>query len=240
MTPEDYNIETYYREVNSGARAAFPGAALRVGHQAPGFELPVVDGGTVRLAELLDHSHVALIFGCFTAPPCVKQLPALETMHRTYGGRGVSLLLVYTREIHPGEAFPSHRSIEQKLDQARRMRDYARITFPVAADTLNGAVHLAYGGLQSMTTVVRRGGMIVYRGEWTAAPIIRDVLEDLLRQDRAAASGGLGRTSYHEWISPMALEPVEEQQRILDLAGPTARADYDRANAHRLGQQSEN
>ncbi|MBM2810156.1 MAG: alkyl hydroperoxide reductase/Thiol specific antioxidant/Mal allergen [Chloroflexi bacterium] len=234
---DDYNIETYYREINNAARAVFPSAPLRVGHRAPAFELPEVDGGAIRLESLTARGHVVLIFGCFTAPPCIAQLPALETMHRTYGGREISFVFVYTREIHPGENFPPHRTIEQKLEQARRMRDHARISFPVTADALDGSVHLAYGGLPSMAIVVHRDGTLVYRGEWTVAPVIRIVLEDLLRQDKSAQLASSGRRAYHEWISPMDPEPIEAQQTILELAGPKSRADYDRANANRLGRR---
>jgi len=128
--------------------------------------------------------------------------------------------------------------MEQKVDQARQMRDYARITFPIAVDDLEGTVHHAYGGLPSMAIIVHRDGTIVYRASWAEANLIQAMLEDLLRRDRAEAgrpmSGGpsanpwrsddRGRLIYNESITFMELEPPEDWN-ILDLAGPKARAD---------------
>jgi hypothetical protein len=229
-TADSYNIDTYYRSINDDTRAAFPRLPLRVGSAAPPFSLPLVGGGKADLQSLLDTGHLVLIFGCFTAPPCVAQLPALESHFRTYSGRGISFLFIYTREIHPGENFPPHRTMEQKLAQAERMRDHARITFPVAADALDGTVHEAYGGLPSMTTVVHHDGTVIYRGSWTQAAQIRDVLENLLLRDRDEAAGTRGRLAYSEWISYMEHE-ADENWALLDVAGPKARADYEQANA---------
>ncbi len=227
---DGYNIETYYRDINDAARAAFPRGSPRVGEPAPDFDLPLVDGGNGRLAELRSRGHVVLVFGCFTAPPCIAQLPALEALHRTYGGRGFSLLFIYTREIHPGENFPPHHTMEQKLDQASRMKDYARISFPVAADDLKGTVHQAYGGLPSMACAIDRDGNLIYRGSWTDAEIIREVLENQLLRDRSEGSSRRGRVGYHEWIKYMEHE-TDDHWKILDLAGPKSRDDYERANA---------
>ncbi len=233
MAADDYNIDTYYREINFELRDRFTtDPPVRVGQPAPAFDLPLVGGGRITLAELLQRGHVALIFGCFTAPPAMAQLPALEAHHRTYGGRGISLLFVYTREIHPGEYFSPHRSMEQKLDQARRMAEHGRITFPVAADDVQGTTHLAYGGLPSMACVVQRDGTVVYRGSWTEADMLQVVFENLLLRDQNEGQAGRNRVAYHEWLSYMPSEGTESW-KLLDLAGPKARADYERANAPR-------
>jgi hypothetical protein len=230
MAPSDaYNIDTYFREINEPQRAAFPTLAASVGHPAPSFSIPLLDGGSVALEPLLSRGHLVLVFGSFTTPPAVAQLAALETLHRTYGGRGFPFLYVYTREIHPGENFPPHRTMEQKADHARRMRDYARITFPVAIDDLQGTVHNAYGGLPSMAFVIHRDGTLVYRGSWTLAHAVQAVLEELLRWDRSEAAGEPGRLAYHESVTFMEREP-EDVWNIVDLAGPKARADLDAAD----------
>ncbi len=230
MTAEDrYNIDTYVRDINHANRDAFFNGPVRVGQPAPDFQLPEVDGGEVSLKSLTARGHTVLIFGCFTAPPCLSQLPALEALHRAYSGRGFAFAFVYTREIHPGENFPPHRTIEQKLEQARRMRDYARITFPVAADDLQGTVHHAYGALPSMACVVHRSGDLVYRGSWTISEMIHRVLENLLLRDRDETAGQRSRFAYHEWLAHMPHEGAKVWNTI-DLAGPKARADLDRAN----------
>jgi hypothetical protein len=95
MAPSDaYNIDTYFREINEPQRAAFPTLAASVGHPAPSFSIPLLDGGSVALEPLLSRGHLVLVFGSFTTPPAVAQLAALETLHRTYGGRGFPFLYV--------------------------------------------------------------------------------------------------------------------------------------------------
>ncbi len=36
-------------------------------------------------------------------------------MAQKYAGQGFQSVFVYTREAHPGENFPAHRDIEQKI-----------------------------------------------------------------------------------------------------------------------------
>jgi hypothetical protein len=227
--PDAYNIDTYTRDLNDDPRRAFPTFPVRVGGSAPTFKLPLIDGGAIDFSELLGRDHLVLVFGCFTAPPSMAQMVPLENLHRTYGGRGFSFLYVYTREVHPGEYYPPHRSMEQKIEQARKMRDRMRITFPVAVDDVEGTVHRAYGDLPSFAIVIHRDGTVIARMQWTQAEQIRLVLENLLLRDRDEAENHRGRLSYVEWISYMSHEP-KEYWDLIDEAGPKARAEYELAN----------
>ena len=49
---------------------------LRVGTVAPDFELTSVDGGRVRLSDVLRERHAVLIFGAITSPVTATNLPA--------------------------------------------------------------------------------------------------------------------------------------------------------------------
>ena len=82
LTPagEHYNVAAYYREVNRAARRAYAGEALRVGMRAPEFRLPTLDGQAADLGELLGDGHVVLVFGCYSAPPCVRELPEIDRL----------------------------------------------------------------------------------------------------------------------------------------------------------------
>jgi hypothetical protein len=227
---EQYNIDSYKLELNDPQRAAFPNHAVRVGKPAPAFTFPTVDGDPLSLTELCARGHVVLIFGCFTAPPAMAQLGPLEALHRTYGGRGFNFVFVYTREVHPGENFPPHQSMEQKTSQARRMRDHARISFPVAVDDLEGTVHNGYGGMPSFAIVIHRDGTVIARMTWTQSEQIQIILENLLRREKGEAEGELGRLSHVEWTSYMGRE-TDSSWDLLDVAGAKAREDYERENA---------
>jgi hypothetical protein len=232
MTPEQYNIESYYREVNEPARVAFWKGPTRVGQRPPSFDLPLLGGGSVSLEGLLARGHVVLTFGCFTAPPCLNALPGLEAIHQEYAHRGCSLLFVYTREIHPGEHIRPHRSLDDKRAQAARLRGSGNLTFPIAIDSLDGATHVAYGGLPSCSFVIHRAGYLLYRAYWTVPSEIREVLDNVLHRDVVEGDGSaVGQISYVEWLRYVDAAPRALWDSTMDLAGPRARADNDRARS---------
>jgi hypothetical protein len=81
----------------------------------------------------------------------------------------VAWYFVYTREAHPGEQVGHHATFDDKLANARLLRDEVGITRPIVVDDLEGASHRAYGGLPNMTWVIGRGGRILYKADWTSA-----------------------------------------------------------------------
>ncbi len=46
----------------------------------------------------------------------------MEPLAAEYAPRGYRFVFVYTREAHPGEHYPHHTSVEQKLAHARVLR----------------------------------------------------------------------------------------------------------------------
>ena len=63
---EDYNFEHFStKHLLSDAQATIEKRGIQPGEMAPDFELPRVDGGTLRLNELRD-KPVLLHFGSFT------------------------------------------------------------------------------------------------------------------------------------------------------------------------------
>ena len=61
----DYNYETFTRSESAGKSLEFKNR-LRVGDDAPDFELPTVEGDCVRLSHLYASKHVLLEFGSIT------------------------------------------------------------------------------------------------------------------------------------------------------------------------------
>jgi hypothetical protein len=218
-----YNIDRYHKDVNAGPRDVFRDRPpVRVGQQAPRFALPTVDGGTCALEALLADGHVVCLFGSFSAPPCLMERPALERLAARADARFV---FVYTREIHPGERLPPHRSPVQKTAQARAFRDHLGLAMPVCVDDLDGAVHRAFGGMPFMSVVVHRGGTVVHRSEWASAAELERFLGNLAERDAARASGRSGRLSWTE--SLVFVERDEEAfADLLALAGEDAVADH--------------
>ena len=83
-------------------------------------------------------------------------------MAREYANKGFVFLFLYTREAHPGENFPAHRNIEQKLAHARAFKDRLQIERPILVDDLVGTAHKLYGMLPNMTYIIGRGGKISF------------------------------------------------------------------------------
>ena len=88
-------------------------------------------------------------------------------MAREYAGQGFAFVFLYTREAHPGENFPAHRSMDQKLSHARAFKERFQIERPILVDDLFGAGHKLYGMLPNMTYLIGRSGKVLFRADWT-------------------------------------------------------------------------
>jgi peroxiredoxin len=62
---ETYNYESFSRSESAGKSNEFK-TSLRVGEEAPDFELPSLDGDRVRLSAFRGRKHVLLEFGSIT------------------------------------------------------------------------------------------------------------------------------------------------------------------------------
>jgi hypothetical protein len=182
---EHYNFDRYFRPLNGPVRKAFRGSRLRVGDEAPEFEVASVDGTVISLAAMRNSGPVALVFGCWSAPPAVEEMASLEALSRGVAGEA-SIVFIYTREIHPDEDLfdefppvPAHRSLGEKTALARRLREELAPSLTVGVDDLEGTTHLAFGGLPVFQVVVDRTGEIVHLADWASADLLRMVLENL-------------------------------------------------------------
>jgi peroxiredoxin len=198
-----YNIGEYYRSINAPLRRAFRGRYLQVGDPAPEFSLELVGGGTANLADLTKHGSVALIFGCWSAPPLLQQIRECDELASAVTDHA-TVLLVYTREIHPNErlvekvpGIPPHRTSEEKMEVARRFKETFSVGLGIAVDDLRGSVHQSYGMLPEYQVVVDRDGVLAHRAEWIASSQLRDVLANLEVRYELEKTGN-PRMSYSE------------------------------------------
>jgi hypothetical protein len=63
----------------------------------------------------------------------------------------------------------AHESLEAKLTTARLLRDVTEIRRQILVDDVEGTAHRAYGLLPNVNWVIGRGGLIVYKSDWTSA-----------------------------------------------------------------------
>lgn len=131
---------------------------------------------------------------------------------------------MYTREAHPGENLPAHRTFEDKLAAARRLRDDVGIRRPILVDDLDGTVHTAYGLLPNMIYVLGRGGTILYKAMWTSADRVAEFVT------RAAGGGPpMGQSLFHTEQAEYRRADREQFQALLARNGARAVIEFQRA-----------
>jgi len=89
--------------------------------------------------------------------------------------RGVGSVFLYTHEAHPGENYPEHRTMADKVRAAQALRDHYGVNRSIYLDDITGELHRAYGGRANMTWVFNKAGIPLYRSEWTDAPSCENV-----------------------------------------------------------------
>ena len=110
---------------------------------------------------------------------------------KKYADQGFKFIFVYAREAHPGENYPAHQTLEQKLDHARSLQSVLDVRRTILVDDVEGTGHELYGTLPNMTYVIDRGGKVLFRSDWTDPPTIERVLDYIL--DPGTTAGPHGR-----------------------------------------------
>jgi alkyl hydroperoxide reductase subunit AhpC len=219
-----YNIETF---AVAAPAPTTPGETLaaKVGIMAPDFVAPAVDGTIVRLSDFCGKRHVVIMTGAITSPMCALEVPAFNRLQREFQDRDVSFFLLYTRESHPAENFPSHSTWEQKLAHARDLQRLEGVEFPIIVDGLDGAIHRSYGMWPNALFVIHKDGRLILRSNMANHGELRQFLDDLMAADHAAAEGRVLHSQYSERIIPHEADQATHR-RIYQRAGAKAFEDY--------------
>ena len=159
--------------------------------------------------------------GAITSPVTATNIQELNHLWEYFRWRPVQFLFVYVREPHPGEVYPHHTSMEQKIAVAREFRDLEGVRFPVLVDELDGRVHRAYGPRPNPMFVVRRNGRLVYRAGHAQAQGLHEYLEHLLLWDQVLDEGLPTHNMYVEQIRFMIPDGPHHKQ-VVKRAGPKA------------------
>ena len=156
----------------------------------------------------------------------------MEQLYKEYGRRGFEFFLVYTREAHPGEKVPAHSSLDEKIQNACRLRDEEKLTVPILVDSMDGAVHQSYGAsdLTNSTCprlhVIDQDGRVIFKATWTDAQELRLTIEDLLEREARVAEGYRLKEGTVEKIQ-FPLRDLSERKRVLGRAGEGSITDWE-------------
>ncbi len=149
----------------------------------------------------------------------------MNAMSQRVAPQGVGSIFLYTHEAHPGEFYPHHTSMEQKLRHARDLRDRLGVTRPIFVDALDGACHRAYGSMPNMSWIISSSGIPIYKSDWTDPASIVNALEYFLNVQPRRKAG--------ERLAPFHVERLDfrNQDRqafyaALERNGPKAVKEY--------------
>jgi hypothetical protein len=154
----------------------------------------------------------------------------LTELYRRYRDRGFQFFIVYSREAHPGENYSHHLSFEQKMDHAKKMREFDNVhDIPILLDDIHGSTHLAYGLLPNMVYLVDRRGTVVYKSDWTDAQEIDGMCASLIRLDEMKARNvPIIRQGISERLHWIPMDPVQ-RENVYRRSGEKAIRDYFKA-----------
>lgn len=146
-------------------------------------------------------------------------------MAQEYRPKGFESIFVYVREAHPGERYPAHRSMDQKLAQAEAFQQLWDVQRPILVDDLVGSGHRLYGKLPNMTYLIGKGGKVLFRADWTDPPTIRTAMDYLLDARSRRREGARLGPFYAELVGYRWADKARFQEG-LERAGPQAIQDY--------------
>ncbi|HEY2498465.1 MAG TPA: redoxin domain-containing protein [Candidatus Angelobacter sp.] len=176
-----YNYEQFSRELfHDLSRTAFSGP--EPGERAPDFKATALDGETVRLSDFAQKKNVLLIFGSATCPMTAASIGGINELYDRFRGDDIEFLFVYVREAHPGEVIPAHRSMREKTEAARLLRDEEDMNMPILVDDLRGAIHRKYSKLPNPAFLVDKSGRVAFLSMWSRPQALELAIQDLLEQ----------------------------------------------------------
>lgn len=150
-------------------------AGPRAGETAPDFAATSLRGERIRLSSYLGQPLV-LETGSQTCPMYTGNIERMNSLAKVHPG--VTFLVLYVREVHPGERLRPHRTPEAKLAAARQLPELEPERRTLLVDQLDGAAHLAYGGLPNMVYLINPDGVVQWRSDWSDPDRLASLLED--------------------------------------------------------------
>ncbi len=190
-----YNYEHFSRDLfHDLAQTPFSGPGP--GERAPDFKSLSLDGETIRLSDFSKQKNVLLIFGSATCPMTASSIAEINRLYDQFRGDEIEFLFIYVREAHPGEVIPAHRSMREKIEAARLLRDEEDMQMPILVDDLRGSIHRRYSKLPNPSFLIDKSGRVAFLSLWSKADAIGAAIEELLeiqqerRVDNAIVKGG--------------------------------------------------
>jgi len=180
-------------------------------------------GNTVQLSSLWKQSPIVVEYGSITCPVFVGKVTTMESLAEKYAGL-VDFYVLYVREAHPGQNYPAHRNLPEKLSNAKDLQYEEQIGRTILVDDIDGKMHINYGALPNSVYLIGKDGVIAHRADWLDPDLLDQQIELLL-----SASGEGARvtpTSLTDNFTVVDQDIMATTMRVFVRAGFAAGADF--------------
>lgn len=161
---------TVVSRVSPDQLQAQTGSVPKEGFTAPDFTLGLLDGGEITLSEL--KGKVVLVnFWTSWCPPCRKEMPAIESVYRSYKDIGLVVIGL-------------NLTAQDSKEEAAAFAQEVGVTFPIALDLDNSVGNLYRVTALPTSFFIDRKGVIrsVIVGGPMSEAVIQSKVEELLRE----------------------------------------------------------
>jgi len=220
IAPQSADVTDKYRYTHFTTSLLFRDLRFRKDAAAPGdsfpeFELITTDGRSLFNDDVFGNKPVIFIFGSMTCPMTASAAPSVQELYAEFGDR-ISFIMMYVREAHPGEQFGQSKTIEEKLEYARALKEIYDIRWTVAADNIDGDLHRALDPKPNSAFLTDASGTILFRSLWASD------YEALRRALAAAANGRKPETEQSVKMIGPVTRAMGHVQEVMKRGGPQA------------------
>ncbi len=182
-----------------------------------------MEGNSVQLSSLWKQRPIVVEFGSITCPVFVGKVTTMNSLAQKYAGE-IDFYVLYIREVHPGQNYPAHTSLTEKLQCAADLQREEGVGRTILIDDLDGNMHVAYGSMPNSVYLIGQDGVIAHRADWVNPSYLDQQIESLL------ATGGVGArvppTSLTDNYTMVDQNVLATSLRVFSRAGLASGADF--------------
>ena len=127
--------------------------------KVPNFELKNISNKSERLLNFSE-KFLVLETGSITCPLFQGKRDEMIKLMNKY--KNIKFVVLYVREAHPGNKIPSHSSLNNKIDYAKKLKEKREILI----DDLNGTAHSFFNNYPNSIFIISKKGEILYNADW--------------------------------------------------------------------------
>ena len=164
---------------------------LSAGEPFPARELITPDGEVVHLDSLWKDRPLIIETGSSSCPIYKSHESSMSSMAASYADQA-NVVVLYTREAHPGLFAHAHRTFADKLEQAHKLEE--GLKRQILVDDVHGSLHQQMGGGSNSVYIVDTDGIVAHYAYWNDPEQTERVLNGLL--EAGGISDSLSATSF--------------------------------------------